>query len=217
MAEQPQLREAPENFLESMLAAQEADGVFTDEEIIGNTFTLLLAGEDTTAHTMAWTIWLLASRPEVQARCAQEADAILGGERFPVTYESVGSLRYSEAVLRESMRLKPVAPVIGVEPLADTTVMGTRIPAGTPMLLLTRHASLRAGGFERASEFDPERWLADGDDAPPAHDSKGVPSLRGWAPLLPRAQPGVPGVKERLGDDRSQLRGGARRRGRTGE
>jgi cytochrome P450 len=172
MAEQPQLREAPENFLEGMLAAQEADGVFTDEEIIGNTFTLLLAGEDTTAHTMAWTIWLLASRPEVQAQSAQEADAILGGERFPVTYESVGSLRYGEAVLRESMRLRPVAPVIGVEPLAGTTVLGTRIPAGTPLLLLTRHASLRGGGFERASEFDPGRWLADGESAAPAHDSK---------------------------------------------
>ena len=172
MAEQPGLREAPENFLEGMLAAQEADGLFTDDEIIGNTFTLLLAGEDTTAHTMAWTIWLLASRPEVQAQCAQEADAVLEGERFPVTYESVAQLRYGEAVLRESMRLKPVAPFIGVEPLADTTVMGTRIPAGTRLLLLTRHASLQDGGFERASQFDPERWTAGDDDAPLVHDPK---------------------------------------------
>ena len=62
MAARPELRETPENFLEGMLAAQESDNAFTDDEIIGNTFTLLLAGEDTTAHTMAWTIWLLASR-----------------------------------------------------------------------------------------------------------------------------------------------------------
>ena len=62
MAERPELREAPENFLEGMLAAQEAEGAFTDDEIIGNTFTLLLAGEDTTAHTMAWTMSLLADQ-----------------------------------------------------------------------------------------------------------------------------------------------------------
>jgi cytochrome P450 len=172
MAEQPELREAPENFLESMLAAQEADGAFTDDEILGNTFTLLLAGEDTTAHTMAWTMWFLASRPEIQARCAQEAQAILDGTRFPATYESVGQLHYGEAVLRESMRLKPVAPIIGVEPLADTTILGTHIPAKTPLLLLTRHASLHGGGYEQASEFDPERWLTDGEGAPPAHDQK---------------------------------------------
>ncbi len=172
MAERPQLREAPENFLEGMLAAQETDGAFSDDEIVGNTFTLLLAGEDTTAHTMAWTIWLLASRPEVQERCAREADEVLAGEPFPVAYETVEHLCYGEAVLRESMRLKPVAPVIGVEPLADTSLLGTRIPAGTRLMLLTRHASIHDGGYRRAADFAPERWLADGEDAAAMNDPK---------------------------------------------
>jgi cytochrome P450 len=172
IAERPQLRDAPENFLEGMLAAQETDGAFTDDEIIGNTFTLLLAGEDTTAHTIAWTIWFLSSRQEIQARCADEAEGVLGGNPCPVAYETVERLQYGEAVLRESMRLKPVAPVIGVEPLADTTIAGTHIRAGTRLMLLTRHASIHGGGFEHAPAFDPERWLAD-DDAPRAtHDAK---------------------------------------------
>jgi cytochrome P450 len=84
----------------------------------------------------------------------------------------VERLNYGEAVLRESMRLKPVAPLIGVEPLADTTLAGTHIPAGTRLMLLTRHASIHGGGFERASDFDPERWLGDGDEGRPAHDPK---------------------------------------------
>ena len=160
MVARPQLRETPENFLEGMLAAQETDGTFSDNEIVGNTFTLLLAGEDTTAHTMAWTMWLLASRPEIQELCAQEADEVLGGEPFPVAYETVEHLRYGEAVLRESMRLKPVAPIVGVEPLADTSLLGTRIPSGTRLMLLTRHASMHVGGYRQAGDFDPERWLA---------------------------------------------------------
>jgi cytochrome P450 len=172
MAARPELREKPENFLESMLAAQETDGAFTDDEVIGNTFTLLLAGEDTTAHTMAWTIWFLASRPETQARWAYEAHEVLGEHRFPVAYEAVERLRYGEAVLRESMRLKPVAPLMGVEPLEDTMVAGTLIPAGTRIMLLTRHASIHEGGFERASEFVPGRWLDAGDDARATHNAK---------------------------------------------
>jgi cytochrome P450 len=63
MALRPELFDEPENFPEAMLAAQRADGTFTDEEIVGNTFTLLIAGEDTTAHTMAWTGWYLAQNP----------------------------------------------------------------------------------------------------------------------------------------------------------
>jgi cytochrome P450 len=172
IAEEPQLRDEPENFLQSMVAAQEAEGTFTDDEIIGNTFTLLLAGEDTTAHTMAWTLWLLASNPDVQTRWAQEADAVLGDQQLPSTFESVGSFRFGEAVLRESMRLKPVAPAIGLEPLEDATVMDTHLPAKTPVLLLTRHASLHGGGFEDANEFDPDRWMADGEDGSAARDQK---------------------------------------------
>ena len=145
-----------------MIAAQETDGTYTDEEIVGNVFTLLFAGEDTTAHTMAWTTWFLAHEPEVQRRWAAEADAVLGDERSPLAYDTVGELRYGEAVLRESMRLKPVAPILGVEPLADTTLMDTRIPAGTRLLLLTRLASLRS--VNRANEFDPDRWLNENED-----------------------------------------------------
>jgi cytochrome P450 len=59
------------------------------------------------------------------------------------------------------MRLKPVAPVTGVEPLADTEVAGTQIPAGTRLLLLHRYAGLQ--GVNRSGEFRPERWLDEGD------------------------------------------------------
>ena len=169
IAARPELREAPENFLEGMVAAQENDGTFSDEEILANVFTLLLAGEDTTSHTMAWTIWSMACRPEIQARWAEEASEVLGAQAYPTEYETVEGFRYGEGVLRESMRLKPVAPITGVEPLAETEVAGVRVPAGQRLLLLHRYAGLR--GVERAAEFRPERWLED-DDELPAPDQK---------------------------------------------
>jgi cytochrome P450 len=162
ISQRPELRDAPENFLEGMLAAQETDGTFTDEEIIGNTIIVLLAGEDTTAHTLGWTIWFLANRPDIQARLAQEARELLGAHPLPLDDETAGRLRYGEAVLRESMRLKTVGPLLTAEPLTDTTICATHIPAGTRLLLLLRHAHIGDGP---ANEFDPQRWLDDDDGA----------------------------------------------------
>ena len=157
----PELREAPENLLEAMIVAQQDDASLTDEEIISNALVILSAGEDTTAHTLGWTLWLLAARPDVQTRLAQEADDLFGEDPFPVDYDTVNGLQYAEAVLRESMRLKTVAPLLALEPLADTTICDTQIPAGTRLLLLVRQAEF---GEEPAGEFDPGRWL-DGDEA----------------------------------------------------
>lgn len=163
MAARPELREHPENLLEAMLAAKDGDGTFTQDDLIGNAFTLLLAGEDTTAHTLGWTVWLLASKPEVQARLAREARDVLGDQPFPADHAAVERLAYAEAVARESMRLRPVAPLMLLESLADTTIRDTHIPAGTRLLLLTRVAGLHRG--PDADDFRPERWLA-GDDQP---------------------------------------------------
>ena len=162
IAARPQLLEEPENFLEGMLAAQQTDGTFTDKEIIGNTLGLLFAGEDTTAHTLAWTIWLLGSRPDVQARLAAEASAVLGEEAVPCEHEAIGQLRYTEAVLRESLRIKTVVTMLTIESLVDATICDTHIPAGTRLILLVR---LAAKG-ERADNFDPERQLQEDNGDP---------------------------------------------------
>lgn len=164
IAERPELREEPEDFLESMIAAQESEGTFSDEEIMGNVFTLLLAGEDTTSHSMAWTIWSLARRPDVQARWAEEARDVLGEQPYATEYETVEGFHYGEGVLRESMRLTPVAPISGLEPLVDTEVEGVHIPAGTRLFLLHRYAGLHS--TVRAEEFKPERWLEDDEELP---------------------------------------------------
>jgi cytochrome P450 len=162
MTERPTLFEEPENLIEGLLAAQRSDPSFTDQEIAGNLITVLLAGEDTTAHTLGWTVWLLASRPDVQERLREEAAEAFGESPFPPAYEAAERLPYAEAVLRESMRLKSVAPLLGVEPSDERTICGTRIPAGTQLLLLTRQATRTAAG--RSDDFRPDRWLEDSEE-----------------------------------------------------
>jgi cytochrome P450 len=151
MDARPELYDAPENFLESMLAAPQ----YSDQDVTGNVFTMLFAGEDTTANTLAWATAMLAQNPRAQARLAAEADAVLGDDRTPMNAEAADAMRFGEAVFREAARLKSVAPIIFVEPNQDTTVAGVELPAGTRVAALTRQAARP----EKVARFDPDRWL----------------------------------------------------------
>lgn len=72
------------------------------------------AGHDTTSHTLAWTIYCVATHPDVEEKLTKELDAVFGpptkgGPCADVTYDSLAKCEYLAAVLRESMRLYPVA------------------------------------------------------------------------------------------------------------
>lgn len=88
-----------------------------------------------------------------------------------VAIEPVGALAYGEAVLRESMRLKPVVPFTGFKPPQEVTIAGVRIPADTDVMVMLRHAGLYESGVERALDFEPERWLEDGQRRAPGQKS----------------------------------------------
>jgi cytochrome P450 len=151
MEQRPELKDAPENFLESMLAKPE----YSEADVLGNVFTMLFAGEDTTANTLAWATWMLANDRAAQHRLAAEAHEALGADRTPQSAEAADAMRFGEAVFRESARLKSTAPIIFVEPNTDTIVSGVALPAGTRVAALTR----QAGRPERVERFDPDRWL----------------------------------------------------------
>jgi cytochrome P450 len=121
--------------------------------------TMLLAGEDTTAHTLAWLIYQLSRHPDVFSRMRAEIDAVLGADALPERPEQLATMRYTEACISESMRMHPVAPLIGAEALNDTTVAGVAVPKMTVVLLLTRVGAMQDANFTDAATFQPERWL----------------------------------------------------------
>jgi cytochrome P450/nitrite reductase/ring-hydroxylating ferredoxin subunit len=162
LARVPELAQHPTNLLESMLAARDdGDNRFTDEELFGNILTMLLAGEDTTANTIAWMIHFMTEHPDVQRRMQAEADDVLGTADVPADVKAAEKLAYIEAVANEAMRLKPVAPIIFLETNEDVAVGGVQVPPGTSLFLLTRVGGLQAQNFTKADAFRPERWLAD--------------------------------------------------------
>lgn len=160
LEDRPELRERPANLIQAMLAARDRDGSgITDADVSGNVLTMLLAGEDTTANTLAWLIWLLRQNPQALERASAEARAVLGGAICPRGVDDLGRLDFIEACANEAMRLKPVAPLIGNEALHDCVVAGIAVPAGTLVFCLMRPGGLDGRNFAEPLRFDPERWL----------------------------------------------------------
>jgi cytochrome P450 len=114
---------------------------------------------------MAWMMHLITRFPEVQVSLQKEADSVLGEAVTLDHFQDHERLRYLEAVANETMRLKPVAPMLFLETKEAVELGGIDIPAGTALFLLTRQIAMQERAFTAAAEFRPQRWLAAPDTA----------------------------------------------------
>jgi cytochrome P450 family 135 len=135
-----------EDILSLLVQARDEDGdPMTDDELRDELMTLLVAGHETTATALAWAFELMLRSPEALARLEQEiAD---GGEE------------YLDAVIKETLRLRPVLPIVGRILTQDVTLGGYELPAGTmvaPCIYLTHR---RADAYPEPDRFKPERFL----------------------------------------------------------
>jgi cytochrome P450 len=177
----PRLREEPDNLIEAMVAARDREGSgLTDQDVSGNVLTMLLAGEDTTANTLAWMIYLLSRHPAHLARARDEVRAKLGNARLP-TREQLEELTWIEACMNETMRVKPVAPMIIQQAVRETVLAGVRVPKDYLVVLLMRGPTMEDRHFGNAAAFDPARWL---DAALTPSSSKRVAMPFGAGPRL---------------------------------
>tara|TARA_R110002167_G_scaffold26492_2_gene91220 strand:- start:2920 stop:4329 length:1410 start_codon:yes stop_codon:yes gene_type:complete len=151
---------APDDLLTALLSApDEADGTagppaLNDREIAANILTFILAGHETTARTLGWTLHLISRSPEVAARLKAEADA------FDVSDPAwADALPWTRAVIEEAMRLFPPAPTLARRALGADVVGGQMIGAGATVVispwLLHRHEKL----WDEPDAFRPERFL----------------------------------------------------------
>jgi cytochrome P450 len=150
----------------ALLAGSALPDGLTAREVHDHVLTLLLAGHETTASALAWTLYLLGRHPGAQARLRAEVSALDGQ---PPTSGTLSSLRYTRAVISEAIRLYPPAWIIGRTLTADLDLAGWHLPAGSvaavsPLLL---HHDPR--WYPDPEAFDPDRWLDDRRHAVPRH------------------------------------------------
>jgi cytochrome P450 len=143
-----------------MQARDEDDGKgASDRQLRDEVMTLFLAGHETTANTLSWTLYLLGMHPEIQRQVREEVRDVLV-ERTP-TAADVPKLALCERVIRESMRLFPPAYVIGRRPVEDITIGGHFVAAGTNVLMSQWVVHRDERWYDEPLRFAPDRW-ADG-------------------------------------------------------
>ncbi len=137
-----------------LLTARSEDGEYlTDKEIRDDLVTLVLAGHETTATTLAWMIDLLLHHPDVLAKVRDEAEA---GE----------STTYAEAVINETLRIRPPSPFTGRYTAGNYRLGEYTVPPGTRIVPHIGEVNLNAGTYDHPHEFRPERFL---DASPPTY------------------------------------------------
>ncbi|RDX45100.1 cytochrome P450 [Lentinus brumalis] len=153
------------------LSASEGDRL-PEDQVIAQMSTFIFAGMDTTSNALSRTLCLLAAHPDAQEKLRKEVlEASKGGD---LDYDGLESLRYLDAVCRETLRLHPPVTNMFRETLQDavlplsqpirgldgTTVREIPVPKGTPVCvgMFSSNRNKVLWG-EDAGEWKPERWL----------------------------------------------------------
>jgi cytochrome P450 len=140
-----------------MEARSEEDGKgMDDKQLRDELLTIFLAGHETTANALCWTLYLLSQHPEVEKRLHEEIDRVAGGK--PIKPTDFNQLTYTQNVIWESMRLFPPAYVIGRQAVEDVNIGGYLIKKGE-MVLISQYVMHRDPRyFDKPDLFYPERF-----------------------------------------------------------
>jgi len=129
----------------------------TDKQIRDELLTLFVAGHETTAGLLAWCFYLLTEHQEIQDKLATEAITTLNGE-MP-TLETLGTLKYTEQVLLETLRLYPPVWMLPTRsPIEDITIGGHVIPKGSMVFISPWVIHHDPRFFDDPQTFDPDRF-----------------------------------------------------------
>lgn len=138
-------------------ADPETGEVFTTEEMVDQVAIFFLAGHETSASALAWTLYLLALFPEWQDKLAQEAKALDGGCDFKV----MSKLRASRDVFREALRLYPPVPMMVREATCPVTFRDRQVKAGAQVVISPWHLHRHERLWDNPDGFDPTRWATE--------------------------------------------------------
>lgn len=135
-------------------------GGFTDEELVNQMMTFLVAGHETTATSMIWAVYELCKHPEIQQKIREEMRAKIPSLDSDITAAQIDGLHYLQAFCNEVLRLWAPVGLTLRHAAVDTSIQGEFIPKGTLVVMSPRATNVSKELWgEDASEFRPERWL----------------------------------------------------------
>jgi cytochrome P450 len=148
------------DLLSKLLLAVDEEGDhkgMTDRQAEDEAVTLLLAGYETIANALVWTMYLLARYPEVQTKMSKDIAHVLGGR--PPGVDDLPKLAALERVVKESLRLYPPAYFYSREAAEEAEVGGYRVPRGSLVHFVPYLVHRDPRWFEQPAAFLPDRFL----------------------------------------------------------
>lgn len=157
IAQRRALGAAHNDVLATLIAASDEDGqMLSDDELIGQTYTLFAAGHETSSNALTWTLFLLDQHPDVLADLHDELTGELRGDA--PTVEQLERLPLLDRVVKESLRLMPPASVL-VRVSTEAFQLGCyELPANTTIFLSPFITHRMPDLFTAPQAFKPERW-----------------------------------------------------------
>ncbi|MEE2944376.1 MAG: cytochrome P450 [Pseudomonadota bacterium] len=149
---------APDDLATKIMTTRdpETGDSFSAEEMVDQVAIFFLAGHETSASSLAWTLYLLALYPEWQEKVAEEAQ-VLTEEDFGL----VRQLKLSRDVFRESLRLYPPVPMMVRESKCPVQFRERDVKAGSQMVLSPWHLHRHERLWDNPDGFDPSRWATE--------------------------------------------------------
>ena len=148
------------DLLSMLMQVRDEDGSsMSNQQLRDEVLTFLLAGHETTALALSWTWHLLGQHPEAEQKLHSELDRVLGG-RVP-TFADLSALPYTEAVIKESMRLYPPAWSLARTVIADVELAGYKVPKGSNIVMSQWIMHRHPAYFSDPDTFIHDRWLGD--------------------------------------------------------
>lgn len=145
-----------EDILSLMLTARDEEGnPMSDDQIRDELMTMLFAGHETTANSLAWAFYWIHYLPEVKQKLMNELKSLNGN----LDFNTILKLPYLNAVVSETLRIYPVVVFVGRQLKEPFEIMGYTFEAGTslfPSIYLTHH---REDIYPEPKKFKPERFL----------------------------------------------------------
>ncbi|XP_053556441.1 cytochrome P450 2J6-like [Bombina bombina] len=154
----------PRDFIDSYLdelGQQEKNSkkTFDEENLFSSIVDLFVAGTETTASTLEWSLLFMMAHPEIQEKCHQEIDRIRG-DRELLDYEDRHAMPYTQAVIQEVQRFANIVPLgVSHSPIKDMQLNGFSIPKGTVIITDLSSVHTDESHWKYPYEFNPENFL----------------------------------------------------------
>ncbi|MBW2212494.1 MAG: cytochrome P450, partial [Deltaproteobacteria bacterium] len=144
------------DLMSHVVFAADEQGTMSDKQLRDELMTLIFAGHETTAHTLTWAWYLLATNRDRLIKAQREIDATLGGR--PIGVDDLRDLPYLEMCLKESLRRLPAVWIFGREAQTDLRLGDYFFPKGAILVISPLATGRNSKYFDNPLEYRPERW-----------------------------------------------------------